>query len=120
MRPTLVLAAAILAAAGSAAVAQAATPAPPAAVPAPPPPPEAAPPTDTTPSASAAELEAFNTRIEADEATLTRLRDADLARGNALIVSLKPALPFTDRWHFLELPAEHDARGWPKIYFPGL
>ena len=108
MRPIPLFAAVILAAVGPAAIAQAATApaaAPIAAPEVPPPPP--APPIDTTPSTSSAELEAFNPRIQADEATLTRLRDVDLARGNAVIRAVKPALPFRGRWYFVKIPHEH-------------
>ncbi len=124
MRPIPLFAAAILAAVAPAAFAQAATaPAPPAAAaPAVPPPP--APPIDTTPSTSAAELEAFNTRIQADEATLTRLRDVDLARGNAVIRAVKPALPFRSYWYFVKIPHEdmrtRDGLSLPSVHLPKL
>ncbi len=116
MRPTFLFAAVILAAASPAAFAQAATPASAAPAPALPPPPE--PPTDTTPSTSAAELQAFNTRIEADDATLTRLRDVELARGNAVIRGVKPALAFSNHWYAMKLPTEGSDTQWaaPQIH----
>ncbi len=126
MRPIPLFAAVILAAVGPAAIAQAAT----APVPAPEVAPLApgadvpAPPIDTTPSTSSAELEAFNTRIQADEATLTRLRDVELARGNAVIRAVKPALPFRTYWYFVKIPHEdmrtRNGVSFPSVHLPRL
>ncbi len=126
MRPIPLFAAVILAAVGPAAIAHSATaPAPaPTAAPAVPAADAPAPPIDTTPSTSAAELEAFNTRIQGDEATLTRLRDVDLARGNAVIRAVKPALPFRRYWGFVKIPHEdmrtRDGLSLPSVHLPKL
>jgi hypothetical protein len=44
--------------------------------------------------AMTAQLAALDARIGADEARLTVLRDAELAKENARIIAIKPALPF--------------------------
>jgi hypothetical protein len=58
-------------------------------------PPETPPPPEV--STVATDLSGLNTRIEQDEVRMTQLRDAELARENAAIRAIKPALKFHDR-----------------------
>jgi len=91
MRPVLLLFAAALAvSAAPAAFGQTAAGA------AAPPPPAPPPQSDQVFSTStkAVDLTGLNLKIEQDETVMTRIRDAELARENARLRAIKPALPF--------------------------
>ncbi|MGZ8364000.1 MAG: hypothetical protein ACXW3D_08790 [Caulobacteraceae bacterium] len=44
----------------------------------------------------AADLSNIDLRIKADEITLTRMRDSELARENAVLLSLRPGFPYSN------------------------
>jgi hypothetical protein len=60
------------------------------------------------------DLSGLNLRIEADEVTMTRLRDQELYQENLRLAAIRPALKF-HHWHVLPgLPTIHA----PHIHLP--